>query len=328
MRQLYRRLLRVTLLLALCVVTLGAYVRLSDAGLGCPDWPGCYGHFVGVPDQAHELHAAQQAYPQTPVEAPKAWKEMIHRYAAGALGLLIAALAVLAWHLRTLRHMWLEVLLVGLVIVQALLGMWTVTRLLKPVIVTLHLVGGMSILALLVSLWMRECSLQRFVSASRALAGNAWGVVAVIGVQIALGGWVSSNYAAMVCTALPSCNGEWWPAMDWLSAFTWDRELGRTITGEGLSLEALRAIHWAHRLFAVGVALAVMVFARKLYRISNLQFEARLLLLAVAVQWALGLSNVWLQWPLALAVLHNTGAALLLSVAVAIATRLSLARHR
>ena len=149
----YRSLLGTALLLALVVVSLGAYVRLSDAGLGCPDWPGCYGQLIGVPEQAHDIHAAQSAFPGKPIEAPKAWKEMIHRYAAGTLGLAIAALA---WRSRARRKPWLEIALVGVVLIQALLGMLTVTKLLKPVIVTSHLLGGMTTLALLALLWLRE----------------------------------------------------------------------------------------------------------------------------------------------------------------------------
>ena len=156
MSRAYRTLLTAALLLALTVVSLGAWVRLSDAGLGCPDWPGCYGQLIGVPEQAHEVSAAHSAFPGKPVEAPKAWKEMIHRYAAGTLGLCIAGLAVLAWRQRARRGPGLEIALVAVVTMQALLGMLTVTRLLKPVIVTSHLLGGMTTLAILALLWLRE----------------------------------------------------------------------------------------------------------------------------------------------------------------------------
>ncbi len=252
MRHAHRRLTAAALALALIVVSLGAWVRLSDAGLGCPDWPGCYGHLVGVPDQAHEIAAAQAAFPGKHVETPKAWKEMIHRYAAGGLGLVIAALAVLAWRQRARRSPWLEL---GLL-------------------------------------------------ASAALA--------VVVVQIALGGWVSSNYAAAICADFPTCQGSWWPAMDAHHAFTVDRELGATASGALLPAAALTAIHWAHRLFAGVVLVVVGSFGLKLLGQRRLSGHGLVLLAALAAQISLGIANVLLQLPLPLAVAHNTGAALLL----------------
>ncbi len=323
----YRHLLWATLVLAVVVVTLGAYVRLSDAGLGCPDWPGCYGKLLGVPQPGHEVTAAEQAYPHAPVEAPKAWKEMIHRYAAGTLGLLIAALAFGSWWQPRERYPIAETLLLGLVLMQAMLGMWTVTQLLKPVIVTLHLLGGMGILAFLVYLLMRDWDAERFARVRRDLPTKAWGVVLLIFCQIALGGWVSSNYAAMVCTELLQCQGSIWPVMDGGHAFTLNRALGQTASGAGLPLAALTAIHWTHRLFAVVVAGAVLALGVRLLRTTGWQLYGWLLICALIVQWCLGLSNVWWQWPLFLAVLHNTGAAFLLLTAVATATRLSTAKQ-
>ena len=325
----FRALVLVALVLAGCVITLGAYVRLSDAGLGCPDWPGCYGHFLGVPEQDHEVTAAQQAFPGSSVHAPKAWKEMVHRYAAGTLGLLIAALTVMSWWPRPRGHAarWTALLLV-LVAMQAALGMWTVTKLLKPVIVTLHLLGGMGIWVVLWGLWLRQDRTQgllhgrvpdwRFV---------AWGIVVLVLIQVALGGWTSSNYAAMACADYPTCQGSWWPDMDWRQAFTLDRPLGQTAQGEGLPLSALTAIHWAHRWFAVVVVIGVLTWARRLWAISVLRGYAVALIVAVLVQLSLGLLNVFLQWPLNLAVLHNTGAACLLAVALATAMRVSATRR-
>ena len=206
----YRRLLLVATLLAFAVIALGAYVRLSDAGLGCPDWPGCYGHWLGVPDAAHEQQAARIAFPERPINTGKAWKEMLHRYLAGTLGLLILSLCLLAWRkeFRQRQSPALPTLLLCVVGVQAALGMWTVTLLLKPLIVTLHLIGGMTTLSLLIGLALRDQAVHAVTlgRVTRIVAASA--LLAII-VQIALGGWVSSNYAALACTDFPSCQGQW-----------------------------------------------------------------------------------------------------------------------
>ena len=317
MRHAHRRLTAAALALAVVVVSLGAWVRLSDAGLGCPDWPGCYGHLVGVPDEVHEIAAAQAAFPGKPVEAPRAWKEMIHRYAAGGLGLVIAALAVLAWRQRARRSPWLELGLLAVVSGQALLGMLTVTRLLKPLIVTSHLLGGMTTLALLVLLWLRRRPTAPAPAVSGPLRLLAGAALTVVVVQIALGGWVSSNYAAAICADFPTCQGSWWPAMDVHHAFTLDRELGATASGALLPAAALTAIHWAHRLFAGVVLLVVGSFGLKLLGQRRLSGHGLVLLAALAIQISLGIANVLLQLPLPLAVAHNTGAALLLCAVLA-----------
>lgn len=308
----YRLLLVSALILALVVVSLGAYVRLSDAGLGCPDWPGCYGKLIGVPEQAHEVHAAQSAFPDKPVEAPKAWKEMIHRYAAGVLGLCIAALATIAWRQRTRRAPWLEIGLLAVVAGQGLLGMLTVTKLLKPVIVTSHLLGGMSTLGLLVVLFLREIRAPRLPSADPGLRMLALTALATVLIQIALGGWVSSNYAAAICADFPTCQGSWWPAMDTRHAFTLDRELGSTASGTLLSSAALTAIHWTHRLFAGVVLIVVGSFGFGLLGPDGRRGYGIAILATLILQIGLGIANVLLQWPLLLAVAHNTGATLLL----------------
>jgi len=290
-----KRLLNAALVLAFVVVSLGAYVRLSDAGLGCPDWPGCYGHLVGIPDADHEHAAAAAAFPGKPVEAAKAWKEMIHRYAAGSLGLLILAIAALAWRReqRQQHSPALPTLLLGLVMFQALLGMWTVTLLLKPLVVTAHLLGGMSTLALL--LWLR-LGLEYPKPAISALSASPTlrllGIVALaaVALQIGLGGWVSSNYAALACPDFPACrDGQWQP------------------------VDVPSAIHLAHRGGALLVALVVGAFA-----VALLRHRAPALLLAAALtlQLSLGIANVLLQLPLLLAVAHNSGAALLLTAVV------------
>jgi len=304
------------ILLAFCVISLGAYVRLSDAGLGCPDWPGCYGKLLGVPDSHHEVNAAQAAFPHAPVEAAKAWKEMIHRYLAGILGLVIAALAILAVWPRRQTVVAPQIFLVGLVLVQAALGMLTVTWLLKPVIVTLHLLGGMLILATLVGIRAHNAT-ACIDTATPVLKKAAWAITAIILLQIALGGWTSANYAAMACSDYPLCQGQLMPTnMDWSHAFVFNRELGQTSDGQMLSLQTLTAIHWTHRSFALVVLAACVAFAMRLQQQDDTRQFGQLLLAAVVVQVLLGISNVWLQWPLGLAVLHNTGAAILLAVTV------------
>ena len=317
----YRLLLTAALALALGVVSLGAYVRLSDAGLGCPDWPGCYGKLLGVPEHATDVAAAQGAFPGKPVEAPKAWKEMIHRYAAGSLGIAIAALAVMAWRQRRQRGPWLEAALVGVVAIQALLGMLTVTKLLKPVIVTAHLLGGMSTLAILALLWLRERRSPGTPPAGNGLRTLATLALAAVAIQIALGGWVSSNYAAAICADFPTCQGRWWPEMDTHHAFTLDRELGATASGTLLPAAALTAIHWTHRLFAGVVLILVGSFGLRLLGSGGGRLHGAAMLAALALQIGLGIANVLLQWPLLLAVAHNTGAALLLCATLAASAR-------
>jgi cytochrome c oxidase assembly protein subunit 15 len=302
----YRLLLAAALILALSVVSLGAYVRLSDAGLGCPDWPGCYGKLV-VPSAAPELAAAQSAFPQSPVEAPKAWKEMIHRYAAASLGVAIAALAVMAWRAKKARLTATALLLV--VLIQAALGMLTVTQLLKPLIVTAHLAGGMTTLALLVLLWLRNRPPPR-VALGSGLKIHALLALGVVSLQIALGGWTSSHYAAMICADFPTCQGHWWPYMDSRDAFA----LNATAP---LGIAALTAIHWTHRLFAGAVAVVVGSFALRLIARPASNALGLAVLAALLLQIALGIANVVLHWPLLLAVAHNTGAALLLCTCVA-----------
>jgi heme a synthase len=314
------------ILLAFCVISLGAYVRLSDAGLGCPDWPGCYGKLLGVPDSHHEVNAAQAAFPHAPVEAAKAWKEMIHRYLAGILGLVIAAIAILAVWPRRQSVIAPQIFLVGLVLVQAALGMLTVTWLLKPVIVTLHLLGGMLILATLVGIHAYQAP-SLIDTTTPALKKAAWAITAIILIQIALGGWTSANYAAMACSDYPLCQGQLMPAdMDWSHAFVFNRELGQTSDGQMLSLQTLTAIHWTHRSFALIVLAACVAFAMRLKQQTETRHLGQLLLAAVVVQVLLGISNVWLQWPLGLAVLHNTGAAILLAVTVYTTVHLQRAR--
>jgi cytochrome c oxidase assembly protein subunit 15 len=315
----YRPLVYCTVLLTFVVIVVGAYVRLEDAGLGCPDWPGCYGQMLGVPDDPHEVAKAEQAFPGKTVDKGRAWKEMLHRYLAGTLGLLIAAIAMLAWRRRrAIGHPpTLSVVLVGIVAFQAALGMWTVTLLLKPAIVTLHLLGGMTTLALTTWLALRELG-PPAPPREAALRLRAWAVaaLAVLCAQIALGGWVSANYAALACPDFPTCQGAWVPGMDFGNAFHVLRELGMTAGGAPLSQEALTAIQWSHRLGALITLLVVGGLAARALREPAVRGAAWTILGLLIVQVGLGIANVLLRLPLVLAAAHNAVAALLLAALV------------
>lgn len=310
----------------LVLIMLGAWVRLHDAGLGCPDWPGCYGHLTPTQASAH-IEAAQSLNPQGPVTAAKAWKEMIHRYFAGILLLTALAIVLLSWkHRRQIRvSPWLPAGFIALLVFQALLGMWTVTLLLKPAVVTGHLLGGLATLALLTAYALHLVwPTPRQIDGPRVLAVV---VLVAVCVQIVLGGWTSTNYAALACSDFPAClNGQWLPPMDFSNAFHVLRELGKTADGDNLSLEALTAIHWLHRLGAVLVALLAAALALILLRQSALRAWGVALLLVLSAQIVLGISNVVLSLPLSVAVAHNGGAALLLMLCVALVYRLQRGR--
>jgi cytochrome c oxidase assembly protein subunit 15 len=309
--------------LAVVVVMLGAYTRLTHAGLGCPDWPGCYG-FISVPQTAPQLAHAELNYPQAPVEAQKGWNEMIHRYFAGSLGLLIVALAVIAWRNRTLpaQPLKLPFLLVAVVIAQAIFGMWTVTLKLWPQVVTGHLLGGFTTLSLLLLLALRlspsAAAVANVSARLRTLA--ALGLLLVIG-QIALGGWVSSNYAAVACIDLPTCHGQWWPNMDFANGFHLTQHIGPNYLGGQLDSNARTAIHMTHRLGALLVTVVLLCLAWRLHR-EGLGRLAAGLLLALGLQVSLGISNVLLHLPLPVAVAHNAGGAGLLLLLVLVNYRL------
>ena len=309
--------------LALLVVMLGAYTRLTHAGLGCPDWPGCYG-FLGVPQSEAQLAHAERHFPEAPVEARKGWNEMVHRYFAGSLGLLILLLAVQALRRRDTpgQPLKLPLALLALVLLQAAFGMWTVTLKLWPQVVTAHLLGGFATLGLLFLLTLRLSGalppLAGVLRHLRLLAALA--LLALVG-QIALGGWVSSNYAAVACVDLPTCHGEWWPAMDFANGFHLTQHIGPNYLGGQLDSDARTAIHLSHRLGALLVSVLLLGLAWQLHR-GGLSRLAALLLLALGVQVSLGIANVLWHLPLAVAVAHNLGGASLLLVLVLVNYRL------
>jgi cytochrome c oxidase assembly protein subunit 15 len=293
--------------LAFTVVVLGAYTRLMDAGLGCPDWPGCYGFFV-VPGPA-DAAAAQARFPHAPIEAHKAWPEMVHRYFAGGLGLLILAIAVVSLRNRTAGGpVRLAIALVLLVMLQAAFGMWTVTLKLWPQVVTTHLLGGFATLTLLWLLWLRTHATAPLDTTLRPLATIA--LVATL-VQIVLGGWTSSNYAALACPDFPTCQGQWWPAMDFAAGFDVLQQVGPNYLGGLLDSGARAAIHMTHRLGALLVFVSVGTLALRLLG-GGARRLGLVLLALLLVQIGLGIANVEFALPLPIATAHNATAALLL----------------
>lgn len=312
-------------LFAVVVVLLGAFTRLVDAGLGCPDWPGCYG-FLGVPQTAEQLAHAEAHFPDAPVEAEKGWAEMIHRYFAGTLGLLVLALAVLGWrHRREPGYpTGLAFGLLGLVTLQAAFGMWTVTLKLWPQVVVAHLLGGFATLSLLtlhsMRLGGRRASLAGPDWKRRgALRGAAVIGLCVVVAQITLGGWTSANYAALACTDLPTCHSQWWPPMDFPSGFDVTQEVGPNYLGGVMDNPSRVAIHVTHRIGAVVTAAYLLFLVALIIKSTynyRLKLIARILLVVLVVQVALGVSNILWLLPLPVALAHNGGAAVLLLVMV------------
>jgi len=306
-----KRWIGIAFLLALIVVPLGAYVRLSHAGLGCPDWPGCYGQ-LSPAHAAAPISEAMSADPGGPVSFAKAWKEMIHRYAASTLGVLIVVIALMAWRRRQQRLA--AGFLLGAVLLQGLLGMWTVTLLLKPAIVTAHLLGGMTIVATLG--WLALSGRLARVEVPRAVRQTGWLLVALVVGQIALGGWTSANYAALACQGFPSCNGELVPPLRFDHAFHLFRELGESPDGTPLDPVNLITIHWLHRVGALLVSLVLCRYVWLGWRVAGLRPRLALLVLIWAAQIVLGVTNVLAYLPLPVAVAHNAGAMLLLTVSL------------
>ena len=321
----YKRLTLFATLLALIVVSFGAYTRLTDSGLGCPDWPGCYGT-LSVPESIDQIEKAQAVYPDSPVEVEKAWIEMIHRYIAGILGVMILVIAFMSIRLRDQINYSLKwpFFLLGLVIFQAALGMWTVTLLLKPAVVSSHLLGGMTVLGILTFLMHRNYGTHRenFVSNRLERKIIRFSLVLLF-IQIALGGWTSTNYAALACTDYPTCHGSLIPEMDFSNAFTIFRELGVTSLGEPLSLEALHAIQWVHRVGAI-VLLGYLLFVAYILKVNQgFNMWRNVLILVISLQFIIGIANLLLHLPIVLATLHNLGAALLVVILVGINSRIT-----
>jgi len=317
-----------TLFLTFDLTLFGAFTRLTDSGLGCPDWPGCYGNASPL-GARHEIAMAQSAQPTGPVTHGKAWVEMVHRYLATGVGVLILVLAVATWVERrrqrrlpagraadgpaALSAWWPAVTLVW-VCLQGAFGALTVTLKLFPAIVTLHLLGAIVLLALLCiqAVRYRQAAAGRGpVAIASPLRTLLWVTTALLTVQIALGGWVSTNYAVLACTQFPTCQGSWWPPMNFVQGFQVWRELGVDASGAPIDFAALTAIHYVHRLMAYVVFVALGGLAWRLYRIDALRVSARWLAGLALLQLATGLGNVLLGWPLAAAVLHTGGAAAL-----------------
>jgi cytochrome c oxidase assembly protein subunit 15 len=305
-----------TLFLTFDLVLFGAFTRLTDSGLGCPDWPGCYGS--ASPGGAHaQISQAQAAMPTGPVTHGKAWIEMVHRYLATGVGVLITTLAVSTWLLRRRGALpvppWLPWLTLAWVCLQGAFGALTVTMKLFPAIVTLHLLGGLVLLALLTvqAAAYARANGRAPVTVSGATRKLALLATVLVAVQVALGGWVSTNYAVLACNSFPACQGSWWPAMDFRQGFELWRELGLTGTGDHIGFAALTAIHYTHRLFAYVVVLALGVLALRLHRQPALHAQRNWLLGLVVWQLATGVTNVVMDWPLAAAVAHTGGAAAL-----------------
>lgn len=317
----YRKLVWVMAFLTFDLIVFGGFTRLTDSGLGCPDWPGCYG--AANPFIAHEhIAAAEALMPTGPVTKVKAWIEMIHRYLAMGIGVLIMALMFQAfrqWKKTKLDAFKpaMPVALFLFVCVQGAFGAWTVTLKLQPVIVTIHLLLGMALLAMLVWLGGREDYLMqpptpvRDVARLRSLRTLALVAAVVLVVQIALGGWVSTNYATLACDEFPLCDGKLVPEMDFEHGFTLWRELGKTAAGHYLQFSALVAIHWVHRNFALIVTVVLGLAAWRAMGEAQLRKTGKMLAAVLLVQLFTGVATVYFDFPLAIAVLHNAGAALL-----------------
>ncbi|MFY3386681.1 COX15/CtaA family protein [Paracidovorax sp. MALMAid1276] len=319
-----------TLFLTFDLVLFGAFTRLTDSGLGCPDWPGCYGNASPVGARA-EISAAQAAMPTGPVTHGKAWVEMIHRYLATGVGVLIIVITASSWvqHRRAraaggaaVREAppispWWPTFTLFWVCLQGAFGALTVTMKLFPAIVTLHLIGGLVLLALLCAqaVWHSHWAQGRQpVRIAPALRSGIVATAVLVGAQVVLGGWVSTNYAVLACTTFPTCQGSWWPAMDFSQGFQVWRQLGMLQDGSHISFAGLTAIHYVHRLMAYAVLAALLALVWRLRRAGVLRVQALWLLALTVAQLVTGLSNVVLGWPLVAAVLHTGGAAAMVMV--------------
>ncbi len=369
----FRKLLWITLFLTFDLIMFGAFTRLTDSGLGCPDWPGCYGQ--ANPVQAYaDIKAAEAIMPTGPVTVAKAWIEMIHRYLASAVGVLIIAIMVVSWRkwLKSSRNLFqfhfegetrrrrasdedsalstarsergsqrsvtderelelsnyapaLPTALFLLVCLTGAFGAWTVTMKLQPIIVTIHLLLALLLLSMLAILAARHSQFEAIAAGARNIFKPAIAALGLLVIQIVLGGWVSTNYAVLACTDFPLCHGMLIPPMDFAHGFTLWRELGKTSSGDLLSVEALTAIHWVHRNFAFIVIAYIAWLALKAMKIEGLRKTGKWILMAIGVQFASGVSTIFLSWPIAIAVIHNGGAAMLVLLLVLLIYKIRLA---
>ena len=317
---------------AVCVIILGAFTRLADAGLGCPDWPVCYGHILW-PMDAEEVAIANAAFPDTPVEHDKTWPEQVHRLLATGLGVFCIALVGLAWRDRIKNHdslspFKLPLFLLGMVILQGMFGRWTVTLNLWPQVVTAHLMGGFTTLSLLWLLTLRLNNYQWKVSPSamqslQSIKPVLITVFVLVAFQIMLGGWTSSNYAALACPDLPTCQTVWWPTMDFSTGFNFAQDIGPNYLGGVMDSAARTAIHFSHRIGAIIVTISVLYLVWRLLKTSlpAAKLWAVTLAVVLVVQVSLGLSNIIWSLPLPVAVAHNAVGAMLLLVFVGLSHR-------
>lgn len=326
----YRFFISASVILALCVILLGAYTRLSDAGLGCPDWPGCYGKLV-LPNSSNELAKAQQTFPTHTIVPNKAWKEMVHRYFAGTLGLLIVVIALSAT-IRRRRHaqqpLLIPWLLVFIVALQATLGMWTVTLNLLPLVVMGHLLGGMIIVSLLWWLHLKSRKALPETTTKKMRNLKPWAVLAfiVVFLQVFLGAWTSTNYAALACPHFPFCHGSLIPSLEWRNAFNFTAPIGPNYEGGTLAMQARVTIQMAHRYGALLMTLYLLPFAWILISIRELASLRKIgwiILLLLSIQITLGILNIVLTLPMWTAVSHNGVAALLMLSLVTVIYKLT-----
>jgi len=321
----FKKLLLLTTITAFCLVVLGAYVRLSDAGLGCPDWPGCFGT-LSVPESQTAIENAELNFPSQHIETDKAWKEMIHRYVAGFLGLMILLIGIISYKNKKILRVnpIVPCAIVLLVIFQALLGMWTVTLLLKPIVVSAHLIGGMTTLGLLTFVTHRywgkiqantlkykyEIFLVRFS-------------LFVLFIQIFLGGWTSTNYAGLACTDFPTCHGAIIPNLNFKDAFDLFRDLGKLRDGTALTLAVFETIQWAHRLGALITWLFFGYLASVILKYKAMRSLGYILLFVITAQFIVGVANLLLHLPTVLAVIHTFGAASLVVLVAILNSRIT-----
>jgi cytochrome c oxidase assembly protein subunit 15 len=321
----FKKLLLLTTITAFCLVVLGAYVRLSDAGLGCPDWPGCFGT-LSVPESQSAIENAELNFPTQRVETDKAWKEMIHRYVAGFLGIMIFLIGIISYKNKSVLKVnpMVPYSIVILVIFQALLGMWTVTLLLKPIVVSAHLIGGMTTLGLLTFVTHRYWGK---IQANTLNSAHEIFLVRfslfILFVQIFLGGWTSTNYAGLACTDFPTCHGTLVPNLNFKDAFDIFRNLGKLSDGSPLPLAVFETIQWVHRLGALVTWLFFIYLASVILKYKTMRNLGYVLVFVITAQFIVGVANLLLHLPTVLAVMHTFGAASLVVLAAILNSRIT-----